>query len=682
MNLFSDKDFKYIKGIGEKRAASYNKLGIYRPIDLLNHLPRKYIDFTKPYTIENAPIGEAAPIIATVSSKGGEQKIRKNFSVFKVNVVSVSAKLVITFFNTAYTVSGLQVGEEYIFYGKIEDGLISKEMHSPEVYSITEKGKLFPVYPATLGLSSKMIGSNIKSLLNIIDSESLPLLKENLPLDTINKYNLCDRITAYKNVHFPTSQKDIETGRNRLIFEELLCFSIALTRMRNKKSKIKSIPMKNISIDKFWETLPFSPTNDQRKAVYSAIDDMCKPSPMSRLIEGDVGSGKTIVAAAVCYFAHLNGYSSALMAPTEILAEQHYKGLCGYFEKLGVRLALLTGSTTAKNKKIIKEQLANGEIDICIGTHALLTDDVVFKNLGLVITDEQHRFGVSQRMGLSQKGDTVHILVMSATPIPRTLGLVLYGDMQISVIKELPKGRQPIETYFVDGSKRIRAYNYIKKHLDAGLQGYIICPLVEENEESVSNKFSAVTLYEDLKDDIFKNYTVGLLHGKMKPREKEQVMSDFAAHKIDLLIATTVIEVGIDVPNSAIIVIENAESFGLSQLHQLRGRVGRGSAKSTCILISDSKSDETKTRLKALKNNNDGFAIAEFDLQQRGPGDFFGMRQHGIPQLKIADLTQNSDIFEQAKNESEILIKTNNFAEKYTELNTRIEDMMNITSVL
>ena len=680
MNINSASDLKYIKGIGEKRAETYAKLDIHTPMDLINHLPRKYIDFTSPYTVENAPIGESVPIIATVSSKSGEQRIRKNFSVFKVTAVSVTQKLHITFFNTAYTVKNLKVGEDYIFYGKVEDSFLDKQMSSPEIFPIETEGGLYPIYPATNGLSSKIIGKNIASLISIIKADKR--LTENLPQDIVDKYDLCDRIKAYELVHSPASQKDISVGRRRLVFEELLCFSMALNRMQSSKAKAKSLSMKKYPIDDFWNILPFAPTDDQKNAVYACIEDMCGESPMSRLIEGDVGSGKTIVAAATAYFVYLNGYESAIMAPTEILAEQHYKGLKPYFDRLGIKSALLTGSTTTKNKRLIKQELESGEIDICIGTHALLTDDVIFKRLGLVITDEQHRFGVSQRMGLSQKGDTVNMLVMSATPIPRTLGLVLYGDMQKSVIKQLPKGRQPIETYFVDGSKRLRAYNYIKKHLDRGLQGYIICPLVDETEEVGSGKQSAVSLYSELQEDVFKSYRLGLLHGKMKPKEKEEVMTAFAEHRLDLLIATTVIEVGIDVPNAAIILIENAECFGLSQLHQLRGRVGRGSEQSTCILISDSKNDETKKRLKALKNNRDGFAIAEFDLQQRGPGDFFGMRQHGIPQLKIADLTENADVFEQAKFEGDRLIKQKDFSTSYPELNRRIEEMMNVTSVL
>lgn len=678
MELTQLSDLRYIKGVGEKRMKLYHKLGLFTVGDLLYHLPRSYLDFRTIYEIDEAPLGVVVPVRGIVSYKSGEQRIRKGFSIFKVTIVSAAQSMQLTFFNNKFSVSALQIGQEYIFYGRTGGSFLKKEMPSPAIYSIGNVGKLIPVYPQTAGLTSRMISNNILSAL-----ENTSICADPLPSELRETHHLTSLSDALHAVHFPSTYEEMKTARDRLIFEELLCFALGLLQMKSGRAEVTVTPMKRMDIHSFWNAVPFSPTNDQLAAIEDAIKDMCSGTPMNRLIQGDVGSGKTLVAAACCYFAHCNGYSSALMAPTEILAEQHYHSLLTLFEPLGLRLALLTGSCTAKQKREIKEQLANGEIDLCIGTHALLTADTNWRSLGLVITDEQHRFGVSQRMTLSAKGEQVHTLVMSATPIPRTMGLILYGDMELSVIKQLPKGRQPIDTFYIGGDKRERAYGYIRKHLSKGLQGYIVCPLVEETEEiEGSGKQAATQLFENLQNTAFSGYRLGLLHGKMKPKEKDCVMRAFANGDLQLLVATTVIEVGIDVPNAAIILIENAECFGLSQLHQLRGRVGRGTEKSTCILLSDSKSEDTKNRLQQLCKTNDGFAIAEFDLATRGPGDFFGMRQHGLPQLKIADLSQDMEVLEAARTAAAEILEQDPTLSQLPQIKTRVQNMMQITTVL
>ncbi|MEE1074692.1 MAG: ATP-dependent DNA helicase RecG [Acutalibacteraceae bacterium] len=472
----------------------------------------------------------------------------------------------------------------------------------------------------------------------------------------LERNGLCDLKTALQNIHFPTTEELLEKAKKRLVFEELFILQAGLTFLKKRSRGKTGCVIQNNCFVNFQELLPFEMTSAQKRVTEECIADMKSGRPMNRLVQGDVGSGKTAVCAALCYVAAKNGFQSALMAPTEILAEQHFKTLIGFTENSGVKCGLLTGSTTKKQKAIIKEALKTGEIDIIVGTHALISDDVEFNNLGLVITDEQHRFGVAQRGKLSSKGENPHTLVMSATPIPRTLGLIIYGDLDISIIDEYPKGRQRIDTYFVDTSYRQRIYKYIKKFLDSGRQGYIVCPLVEENE--TLDITPAVEYYEALQKNEFRDYRLGLLHGKMSAKDKEKVMRQFSEGEINLLIATTVIEVGIDVPNAVIMVIENAERFGLSQLHQLRGRIGRGEYKSDCILISDSKSGETAKRLNVIKNTSDGFKIADADLELRGPGDFLGSRQHGLPDMKIADLFADRDTLHRAGKEVEWLLKT------------------------
>ncbi len=639
-------DIRFLKGVGEKRAVVLKSKGIDTVGALLRYYPRAYRDWTDIKKIMTAPFYENVCIKARIVTPI-ETTEKRGLTLYKFIAEDSSGRMQITLFNQKYLAEKLRYDREYLFYGKLGGDYYIKQMKSPEIQEVGFEG-IEPIYPALKTLSSKTLKGLIKNALQQIS------LDEPLNREIRQRNSLCDINAAINNIHFPKSKEGLEYAKKRLVFEELFVLRIALTLLKSHKRGKTTSYIGNDYFDEFVSLLPFELTSAQKRVAKECISDMKKPRPMNRLIQGDVGSGKTAVCAAVMYNAAKNGFQSALMAPTEILAEQHFKTLSAFFENTGIKCGLLTGSTTKKQKSIIKDELKNGAVDIIVGTHAIISDDVEFWNLGLVVTDEQHRFGVSQRGKLSKKAQNPHTLVMSATPIPRTLGLILYGDLDISVIDEYPKGRQKIDTYFVDTSYRKRIYNYIKKFLNEGRQGYIVCPLVNENEEM--DITPATEYYDSLKKNDFKNYSLGLLHGKMKPREKEAVMRQFSEGEIQLLISTTVIEVGIDVPNAVIMVIENAERFGLSQLHQLRGRIGRGEYKSDCILISGSKSRETKERLSVIKNTCDGFKIADADLELRGPGDFLGSRQHGLPEMKIADLFADRDVLKTASGEVELLL--------------------------
>ena len=653
MALELQTDIRYLKGVGESRAALYQKLGIETVEDLLYHIPRRYIDLTHPTPLAAAVPGQKCAVRALLAAKGREQRIRRGLSVFRLTAVDGPVTLHITFFNAKYTVEALREGEEYIFYGTITGGFYSRQMDSPQVFRPEEAGTLLPVYSLTQGLSNKMVSRQVTEALNRVEQLPDPLEGSGLP----QQYGLLSYSQALHAVHFPPDWQAIETGRNRMVFDELLCLSLCFARMREGRHRLHVPPMRMQPLTEYYRALPYELTGAQQRAIAEAMSDMCSGTPMNRLVQGDVGSGKTAVAAALCYFAHRNGAQSTLMAPTEILAQQHYNSLAPLLGSLGMQVALLTGSLSPKKKETLKAALAAGEIDLCIGTHALLTDDTAFANLGLVVTDEQHRFGVQQRAALRQKGKDAHVLVMSATPIPRTLAMIVYGDLEISVIDELPAGRRPIRTYLIDSTIRQRAFGYIKKHLDEGYQAYLVCPAVQSEDEdtAAASLKSAVEYAEELAHGAFGDYRVGLLHGKMRPAQKEKVMAEFAAGEIQLLVATTVVEVGVDVPNAVIMVVENAERFGLSQLHQLRGRVGRGQVQSHCILLSDTENPDTLERLRVLCGTNDGFKIAEEDLKQRGPGDFFGERQHGLPEMKIADLAADSRLLQKAREAADAL---------------------------
>lgn len=644
-----DDNIRFLKGVGEKRAELFRQLGVRDVGTLLSLYPRSYRDRSKPLTLLEAPFDRPCCTKLTVISGVKEIFVRRNMMLYKFLATDGETSVEITLYNTKYTAANIETGKTYLFYGLVERNLLGCTMSSPEIYDENEQ-TIMPIYPQTAGLNSKAISKIVKQVLSQYTPE------DPLPEKLRNEFGLCGYAEAINAIHFPKDTKQLESARKRLCFDELFFLQLGVLLQKTTREKSTDIIVGNRYFSEFCSLLPFTLTEAQQNAIKEALNDMSSGRPMSRLLQGDVGSGKTMVAAALSYCAAKEGYQSVIMAPTEVLAAQHYKTFDRLFAPLGMKIALLTGSVTKVNKEKIKTAVFNGEIDIVIGTHAVIEDDVQFKALGLVVTDEQHRFGVEQRTKLSAKGNRPHILVMSATPIPRTMSLIFYGDLDISIIDTLPKGRQPIETYLIDSSKRQRAFNYIKNHLDEGRQGYIICPMVEENE--TVDLASAVQYYEKLQAEDFKNYNVGLLHGKMKPKEKDAVMKDFADGKIQLLVSTTVVEVGVDVPNSVIMLIENAERFGLSQLHQLRGRIGRGKFKSTCILLSDKIGGETGKRLKFICSTTDGFKIADQDLALRGPGDFLGKRQHGLPDLKIADLTQDMELFRMAGNAAKTLFNT------------------------
>lgn len=641
MNSINDS-IKYLKGVGEKRAKTFEKLEIKTISDLIYYFPRAYMDYTKPIAISDCSIGENNIISGKITAKLSPSYIRKGMVIYRAVMTDYEKDITIVIYNSEYLFKQLETGKSYILSGKVTGTESRMEISSPTIISAESNDKIQPQYHLTEGLSQKMLGITVKNALKYLDAE----IYEPIPPWILSQNKLCSLPFALYNIHFPKDLESAEIAKKRLVFDELLILELGMLLLKGRNRTLTSSKMQNVSIDEFYENLPFTLTNSQTLAIKDCTNDMCGKYPMNRLVQGDVGSGKTAVAAACCFFAHKNGCQSALMAPTEILAHQHFETLEQFLEPLGAKCCLLTGSLTPKQKTALKEKIANGQYSVIVGTHALVSQTTVFKNLSLVITDEQHRFGVNQRATLAQKGDNPHKLVMSATPIPRTLALMIYGDLDISALKELPKGRLPIKTYAVTGKLRARAFEFVKKQLDENRQCYIVCPAIEENENDM---MAVTTYYEDIKSGSFKNYKTALLHGKLPAIQKEQAMNDFKEHKIDLLVCTTVIEVGVDVSNATVMLIENADRFGLSQLHQLRGRVGRGKFQSYCILVTDNKSDECKKRLKIMSSTNDGFKISEEDLKLRGPGDFFGSKQHGLPQLKIADMANDLEVLKNAQ---------------------------------
>lgn len=633
-------DITYLKGVGPKRAELYRKLGIETAEQLIELYPRDYVDLTAPVTVAQAHIGEVCAFHAFVMSKKSPFNEYARMALYKAELSDGTGNITAVFFNTKYAFGRLETGREYIFYGKITGDEIRKQISTPLFVDVSEN-VLMPKYPLTAGLSNNMVSANVKTALQQVT------VAESLPQPLIEKLGLLPRETAVRQIHFPRTRQEYTEARRRLVLEELLTLKLGLSLMKRRGREHTSAVMKPADITPLWRALPFEPTNAQKNAVRDCIADMQREFPMNRLIQGDVGSGKTLVAAAAAYFAFLNGHGTMVMAPTEVLAQQHYKTFTEMLSGLGVRVELLSGSLTVKEKNDVRRRAESGEIDVLIGTQALIQKTSAMSSAGLVIVDEQHRFGVSQRSTLAEKGKAPHILAMSATPIPRTLALIIYGDLDVSILGEMPKGRLPVKTYAVDGSFRLRVYNFIKKHIAAGRQAYIVCPLVESSEGK-SEKASAIEYYDRLVNGDFRDIPTGLLYGKLKQSEKEQVMSDFKAGKLKLLVSTTVIEVGIDVPNAVVILIENAEQFGLSQLHQLRGRVGRGSEQSFCVLMTDNRSDYTKARMDAMVRTTNGFEIAQEDLELRGPGNFFGREQHGLPPLKVADIADDAGLLTEA----------------------------------
>jgi len=713
-----DTSIRYIKGVGETREKLMIKLGISTLRDLVGFFPRAYQDRTIIKSISEVVIGETVCVRGMAAEKPKLSHIRKGLDLIKLRIVDEKASLEITFFNQPFVKEAIKQGETYIFFGKITGSLLHPEMNSPlferepkqgdgssassgfstkqgdgssasSAFSTNTNsaspantthppsnrvtGRIIPIYPLTAGLSQKIVMNAVRSGLDKCADE----LPDVLPQSIAEEYKLCKTRFAFEKIHFPNDFKELDIARKRLIFEELFVLSTAMKLLREKRVIKSGRALKLPDFKKFYNAFPYKPTNAQVRTIDEAAADMTSGKPMNRLIQGDVGSGKTLIAAACCYMIWSSGLQSAFMAPTEILAKQHFDSLTGLLTPLGINVGLLTGSMTAKGKRETYEKLRLGEIDLIIGTHALISEGVEFKNLALVITDEQHRFGVNQRSLLTEKGDSPHVLVMSATPIPRTLALIIYGDLDVSIVDEMPPGRQEIQTHVIDERHRKRAYDFIRKLVSEGRQVYIICPMVEENSvenleadgtgdeynanESNANDLKSVKkYYETLSREIFPDLKIELVHGKLPAKQKDKTMSTFASGEADILVATTVVEVGVDVPNAALIVIENADRFGLSQLHQLRGRVGRGSHESHCILFrspSSTSTDVSLERLNIMKSTNDGFKIAEEDLKLRGPGDFFGSKQHGLPEMHIANFATDMHVLTHAQNAAEALLK-------------------------
>ncbi|MBQ8579448.1 MAG: ATP-dependent DNA helicase RecG [Oscillospiraceae bacterium] len=635
-----------LKGIGPAKAKQFANLNIFTLQDLICHFPRGYEDRTKLVTIDKLEVDVPACFKAVVMNHPRTNHIRKGLDLTKVQVADHTARLNVTFFNNKYAVEQLRYGEEYIFYGAVSGDFIGYNMTNPVFEPLSAQPmttrRILPIYPLTAGLSSAAILKAVRQALSICDVPA-----EIIPEAVRRRYGILGADRAYYAIHEPTSMAEAEMAKRRLIFEEFFVFSAGLSLMRSSRAGKTATPFASTDLAAFHSALPFHLTGAQERAIDEILRDFRSGKPMNRLVQGDVGSGKTMVAAAAAYCTAKNGRQSAFMAPTEILAEQHYHSLSRLLEPLGLRLALLTGSMKEKDKKAVRAAIAEGNVDLAIGTHALLSATTVFSDLGLVIADEQHRFGVAQRGKLSAKGIDPHLLVMSATPIPRTLALIMYGDLDVSILDELPPGRETVDTFLVNESYRPRINAFIRKQVAEGHQCFVVCPAVEENEELGIK--SAEVWAETLQKTVFPDLKVALLHGQMKGAEKEGIMASFARGEADILVATTVIEVGVDVPNATLMVIEDADRFGLSQLHQLRGRVGRGKAKSFCILTSHNRNGETLQRLKAFCKTNDGFKIAEEDLRQRGPGDFFGSRQSGLPAFKVADLSMDLQTLKDAQ---------------------------------
>lgn len=665
-------DIKFVKGVGPTRAEAFYKLSVPSVGALLRYYPRAYEDWSRIVPIQEMPENEMCCIRATVCHTPQKIRIPGGMLLFKTTVTDGAGLLNLTFFNNKYIGNQLKEGEEYLFFGKAARNKYgAREMASPLFQKPQSAHRIRPIYPASGSLSSKTIERCVQNALSALENP----IADFLPPEIRERNRLCSLDAAIRYVHFPPDEQSLEEARRRLIFDELFLLQLGLFQMKGRtETRRTACAIRTDCSAEFEALLPFTMTGAQHRAVRDAIGDMQSGEPMNRLLQGDVGSGKTAVAAALVYSAAKNGLQSAMMAPTEVLAEQHYRTFQKFLKDTEFSIVLLTGSMRAAEKRAAKEKLKSGEAVLAVGTHALIQEDVNFQRLGLCITDEQHRFGVAQRAELTAKGNDPHILVMSATPIPRTLGLILYGDLNVSVLDELPPGRQVIETYRVGTSYRPRIYKFIEKHIERGLQAYIVCPLVEEGETDLA---PAEEYCARLQNGVFHHRRVGLLHGRMKPKEKDAVMRAFSAGEIDILVSTVVVEVGVDVPNAAVMVIENAERFGLSQLHQLRGRVGRGKEKSTCILVSDAQNEEAKARFQILCETTDGFKIADADLKLRGPGDFFGTRQHGLPALRISDLLRDTKMLETVQNEAQTLLKSDPAlaAPEYAALHRQLEKM-------
>lgn len=649
--LTPDTPVRYLKGVGPKTAERFEKLGILTLSDLLCHYPRRYLDFSKPYSIAEAPADTECVVKAEVFAKPGGRILPGGRRMERITAGDDVSSLEITWFNNPYAAQKLELGQEYYFQGIVTGGMLRRQMVNPQVRTDAQvKSSPFEaVYPQTEGLTSSAIAKCVRQLLPHAE-----LLPDPLPSEMLKKYRLLSKADAVRAIHCPATEEEAFAARRRLIYEELLVLQLGIGRMKNHGAASTGAPMKKADASPFWESLSFSPTGAQRRAVEEILTDMSGETSMNRLLQGDVGSGKTLVAAAAIWACIRAGYQAALLAPTEILASQHAENLNRLLSPFGMRVALLTGGMKAAARRTTLAAIRNDEADLIVGTHAILSEGVEFARLGLAVVDEQHRFGVRQRGLLAEKAANPHLLVMSATPIPRTLGLLMYGDLDISILDELPPGRKPVKTRCITGKKRADLYGFLDREIDSGRQVYIVCPAIEDVGGSGLN--AVKSYYEDIAKAYLPDRRVGLMHGKLKPKEKAEVMDDFKSGRLDALVSTTVIEVGVDVPNATVMVIENAERYGLSALHQLRGRVGRGAAESWCFLVSDNASESVQKRLKFLCSTSDGFAVAQYDLETRGPGDFFGSRQHGLPTLQIADLMNDTRTLHAAQSEAVALL--------------------------
>ena len=649
--LTPDTPVRYLKGVGPKTAERFEKLGILTLSDLLCHYPRRYLDFSKPYSIAEAPADTECVVKAEVFAKPGGRILPGGRRMERITAGDDVSSLEITWFNNPYAAQKLELGREYYFQGIVTGGMLRRQMVNPQVRTDAQvKSSPFEaVYPQTEGLTSSAIAKCVRQLLPHAE-----LLPDPLPSEMLKKYRLLSKADAVRAIHCPATEEEAFAARRRLIYEELLVLQLGIGRMKNHGAASTGAPMKKADASPFWESLPFSPTGAQRRAVEEILTDMSGETSMNRLLQGDVGSGKTLVAAAAIWACIRAGYQAALLAPTEILASQHAENLNRLLSPFGMRVALLTGGMKAAARRTTLAAIRDDEADLIVGTHAILSEGVEFARLGLAVVDEQHRFGVRQRGLLAEKAANPHLLVMSATPIPRTLGLLMYGDLDISILDELPPGRKPVKTRCITGKKRADLYGFLDREIDSGRQVYIVCPAIEDAGGSGLN--AVKSYYEDIAKAYLPDRRVGLMHGKLKPKEKAEVMDDFKSGRLDALVSTTVIEVGVDVPNATVMVIENAERYGLSALHQLRGRVGRGAAESWCFLVSDNASESVQKRLKFLCSTSDGFAVAQYDLETRGPGDFFGSRQHGLPTLQIADLMNDTRTLHAAQSEAVALL--------------------------
>ena len=649
--LTPDTPVRYLKGVGPKTAERFEKLGILTLSDLLCHYPRRYLDFSKPYSIAEAPADTECVVKAEVFAKPGGRILPGGRRMERITAGDDVSSLEITWFNNPYVTQKLELGQEYYFQGIVTGGMLRRQMVNPQVRTDAQvKSSPFEaVYPQTEGLTSSAIAKCVRQLLPHAE-----LLPDPLPSEMLKKYRLLSKADAVRAIHCPATEEEAFAARRRLIYEELLVLQLGIGRMKNHGAASTGAPMKKADASPFWELLPFSPTGAQRRAVEEILTDMSGETSMNRLLQGDVGSGKTLVAAAAIWACIRAGYQAALLAPTEILASQHAENLNRLLSPFGMRVALLTGGMKAAARRTTLAAIRDDEADLIVGTHAILSEGVEFARLGLAVVDEQHRFGVRQRGLLAEKAANPHLLVMSATPIPRTLGLLMYGDLDISILDELPPGRKPVKTRCITGKKRADLYGFLDREIDSGRQVYIVCPAIEDAGGSGLN--AVKSYYEDIAKAYLPDRRVGLMHGKLKPKEKAEVMDDFKSGRLDALVSTTVIEVGVDVPNATVMVIENAERYGLSALHQLRGRVGRGAAESWCFLVSDNVSESVQKRLKFLCSTSDGFAVAQYDLETRGPGDFFGSRQHGLPTLQIADLMNDTRTLHAAQSEAVALL--------------------------